>query len=133
MRHQAEVVQFQKKQETAFMCSACGADRGCDCNAPALKRLADLEERKERQRQQNRESMQRAREKEKQNQSPVEYTDRAETAAHRAEARCAAQWKRFTAQEERNAVDNILEAISSLSDEQRALLFETLKDSYQWT
>lgn len=36
----AAIVQLQKKQETRFLCSACGADRGCDCNAPALEREA---------------------------------------------------------------------------------------------
>jgi DNA-binding Lrp family transcriptional regulator len=30
------VVQFQKKEEAKFICSACGADRGCQCNAPAV-------------------------------------------------------------------------------------------------
>jgi hypothetical protein len=38
MRQSAEIVQFQKKQE--FICSACGADRGCNCNAPAVEKLA---------------------------------------------------------------------------------------------
>lgn len=54
-------------------------------------------------------------------------------AADASEARCAAQWKAFTAQEERNAVSNVLEAIRDLTDEQRALLFQTLRESYQWT
>lgn len=40
----AEIVQFQKKQEVKFMCSACGADRGCDCNAPAVEKLAEMVE-----------------------------------------------------------------------------------------
>jgi len=35
------IVQFQKKQEAKFICSACGADRGCDCNAPAVEKLAE--------------------------------------------------------------------------------------------
>jgi hypothetical protein len=35
---QAEIVQFQKKQESAFVCAACGADRDCDCNAPGMKK-----------------------------------------------------------------------------------------------
>jgi DNA-binding Lrp family transcriptional regulator len=33
---EATVVQFQKKEEAKFICSACGADRGCQCNAPAV-------------------------------------------------------------------------------------------------
>ena len=44
MRQSAEIVQFQKKQEAKFICSACGADRGCDCNAPAVEKLAELKE-----------------------------------------------------------------------------------------
>jgi hypothetical protein len=36
----AAIVQLQKKQESEFVCSGCGADRDCDCNAPALERLA---------------------------------------------------------------------------------------------
>jgi hypothetical protein len=36
----ASIIQFQKKQESEFICSACGADRACDCNAPALEREA---------------------------------------------------------------------------------------------
>src|SRR5262249_8876544 len=39
------ITQFQKKQEARFMCSACGADRGCNCNAPAVERLAEIKER----------------------------------------------------------------------------------------
>ena len=38
MRQSAEIVQFQKKQDAKFICSACGADRGCDCNAPAVEK-----------------------------------------------------------------------------------------------
>jgi hypothetical protein len=37
----AEFVQFQQRQEAKFICSACGADRGCQCNAPAVERLAE--------------------------------------------------------------------------------------------
>jgi hypothetical protein len=29
-----------RKQELNYTCSACGADRGCDCNAPAIKKAA---------------------------------------------------------------------------------------------
>lgn len=36
----AEIVQLEKKQEAKFICSACGADRACDCNAPAVEREA---------------------------------------------------------------------------------------------
>jgi DNA-binding Lrp family transcriptional regulator len=32
----ATIVQLQKKQEAQFLCSACGADRSCNCNAPAI-------------------------------------------------------------------------------------------------
>jgi hypothetical protein len=36
----AAIIEFQRKQQAKFMCSACGADRACDCNAPALEREA---------------------------------------------------------------------------------------------
>lgn len=36
----AEIVRLQTKQEAKFMCSACGEDRACDCNAPAVEKLA---------------------------------------------------------------------------------------------
>jgi hypothetical protein len=36
----SQIVRQQEQSE--FVCSSCGADRGCDCNAPALKRLADM-------------------------------------------------------------------------------------------
>jgi hypothetical protein len=62
----AAIIQFQKKQEARFLCSACGADRGCDCNAPAVEKLAEL---KEKHRIAARESARRKREK---NQSPVD-------------------------------------------------------------
>jgi len=29
------------RQELLFRCSACGADRGCDCNAPAIEKIAE--------------------------------------------------------------------------------------------
>ena len=31
-----EVIEVQKQQEAKFLCSACGAERGCNCNAPAI-------------------------------------------------------------------------------------------------
>jgi hypothetical protein len=36
------ISQFEqvRKQELNYTCSACGADRGCDCNAPAIKKAA---------------------------------------------------------------------------------------------
>jgi hypothetical protein len=36
------VIPFEqvRKQELEFSCSKCGADRGCDCNAPAIKKAA---------------------------------------------------------------------------------------------
>jgi len=39
MREQAQIIRFTK-QEAPFVCPACGADRGCDCNAPAIEKLA---------------------------------------------------------------------------------------------
>ena len=36
------VVQEQRQSE--FICSACGASRDCDCNAPAVERLAAKQE-----------------------------------------------------------------------------------------
>ena len=32
------------RQEAKFICSACGADRACDCNAPAIEKLAEITE-----------------------------------------------------------------------------------------
>jgi hypothetical protein len=40
MPTQAQIIQMQRKPEARFACSACGADRGCDCNAPAVEKLA---------------------------------------------------------------------------------------------
>lgn len=37
----AAIIQLQKKQQAQFICSACGADRGCQCNAPAVEKLAE--------------------------------------------------------------------------------------------
>jgi hypothetical protein len=64
MGNPAEIIQFQKKQEAKFICSACGADRACDCNAPAVEKLAEIKEQarqrdrayKERKRQQKQQS-----------------------------------------------------------------------------
>jgi hypothetical protein len=39
-----QIIRIQK-QEAPFICSACGADRGCDCNAPAIEKLAAYRER----------------------------------------------------------------------------------------
>ena len=50
------------RQESPYICSACGADRGCDCNAPALKKLAQFEAKREAHRQANREAMRKSRE-----------------------------------------------------------------------
>lgn len=40
MNSTAEIIQFQKKELSKFYCSACGADRVCNCAAPALEREA---------------------------------------------------------------------------------------------
>jgi hypothetical protein len=53
-------------------------------------------------------------------------------AADRTEARRASRWQEFQAAEsEGDALGNILEAIRSLTDEQRSLLFQTLKKSHR--
>jgi hypothetical protein len=36
MSEQTVIELRQKKEETKFLCSACGADRLCNCNAPAI-------------------------------------------------------------------------------------------------
>jgi hypothetical protein len=36
----ATTVEQVRKQELLYRCSACGADRGCDCSAPAIKKAA---------------------------------------------------------------------------------------------
>lgn len=41
----AAIIQFQKKEEAKWLCSSCGADRDCNCNAPAVERLAEIRER----------------------------------------------------------------------------------------
>jgi hypothetical protein len=33
-----------QQQESPFVCAACGADRGCDCNAPVVERLREIKE-----------------------------------------------------------------------------------------
>jgi len=33
-------IEISARQELPYRCSACGADRGCDCNAPAVAKLA---------------------------------------------------------------------------------------------
>ena len=38
----AEIIQLKPLSE--FVCSACGSDRHCNCNAPALERLAAIKE-----------------------------------------------------------------------------------------
>jgi hypothetical protein len=39
------VVQFPRSgQQPQFICSACGAERGCNCNAPAVEKLAQKQE-----------------------------------------------------------------------------------------
>src|SRR5262249_50061582 len=48
---------IEQQRQSEFVCSACGAGRECDCNAPALKRLAKLEEKREQHRQANRRRM----------------------------------------------------------------------------
>jgi hypothetical protein len=35
-----EIVRLRPQEQAKFQCSACGADRGCDCNAPAVEKLA---------------------------------------------------------------------------------------------
>lgn len=40
----AGVEQVQQIKQSKFICSACGSGRDCDCNAPALERLAELKE-----------------------------------------------------------------------------------------
>ena len=40
----ATLFQFQKREKAKFICSACGADRGCNCNAPAIEKLAQKQE-----------------------------------------------------------------------------------------
>jgi hypothetical protein len=38
------IVKLDHRQQTKFVCSACGSGRDCDCNAPALERLAEIKE-----------------------------------------------------------------------------------------
>jgi hypothetical protein len=70
---QLQLIQFQKKQEAKFLCSRCGAERGCDCNAPAVEKLFELRERE-------RQKKRRQRQKSKQNNHHVPGTDEIPTA-----------------------------------------------------
>jgi hypothetical protein len=56
--------QYKNQEQPKFYCSACGSDRYCDCNAPALERLAAITEKS---RQRDREKKQRQRERQKLN------------------------------------------------------------------
>ena len=69
MKQIAEVIQFQKKQEAKFICSRCGADRDCNCNAPAVEKLAAQ---REAQRRADAKYAKKRKEKRKQNQDPVD-------------------------------------------------------------
>jgi hypothetical protein len=40
----AQIVRPRAQEQSKFQCSACGADRGCDCNAPAIEKLAAINE-----------------------------------------------------------------------------------------
>lgn len=44
MREPSTQIVRQQKQELLYTCSACGADRGCDCNAPAVEKLKTIQE-----------------------------------------------------------------------------------------
>ncbi len=39
----AAIYQFQKNQESKYVCSDCGASRDCDCNAPAVERVREYD------------------------------------------------------------------------------------------
>ncbi len=73
----ASIHRLDIRQQSEFVCSACGSARDCNCNAPALNRLADLEAQQEKARIAARERKRRQREKEEQNQQPVTVTDNA--------------------------------------------------------
>jgi hypothetical protein len=71
MKETAQIIRLQQKQEARFICSACGAERGCDCNAPAIEKMLHVRE-------QERQKKQRYREKLKGNvhvDTPVENTE----------------------------------------------------------
>ena len=81
MKASAEVIMLQRKQEAKFICSACGADRICNCNAPALERLTQLEEKAAEQREKKRKQKQKQREKSNENNDPVAATYDAEASS----------------------------------------------------
>jgi hypothetical protein len=37
-------IEISARQELPYRCSACGADRGCNCNAPAVEKLKTIQE-----------------------------------------------------------------------------------------
>jgi hypothetical protein len=63
MKYEAAIVEQLKQSQ--FICSACGAARDCDCNAPAMKRLAELEAREAAERERQRQKAKEHREKKK--------------------------------------------------------------------
>jgi hypothetical protein len=57
----------EQQRQSKFICSACGSGRDCDCNAPALERLAAIKEQK-------RQAQAKWREKSKENNERVDTT-----------------------------------------------------------
>src|SRR5262249_42044835 len=76
---------IEQVKQSKFICSACGSSRDCDCAAPALERLAELEEKAAEQREKKRIQKQKVREKAEENNDCVAATE----GADRAEARAA--------------------------------------------
>jgi hypothetical protein len=58
MKPQLQIVRPHKQEVAQFQCSACGADRGCDCNAPAVEKANQVLARNERKRMADRERIQ---------------------------------------------------------------------------
>ncbi len=129
-------------------CRKCGKETNASCNCGVGYDIVEIAARSDCNRQELdeiREKRRKQKQKERSSRATEDKTtttkskagdysekalDESLAAADRAEARCAAQWKAFTAEEERNAVSNIQEAIVHLTDEQRALLFQWLKESF---
>lgn len=89
----------ERIKQSEFVCSACGADRDCNCSAPALQRLAELKEKE-------RVKKAKYREKARENNNRVHGTDGADEA----------EWAAGSEQRWRNSLMNYALDTSSMRE-----------------
>jgi hypothetical protein len=123
MTAQYEIVQTKKESE--FVCSACGADRACDCNAPALEREAARRE-LHRQAQIKHRNKKRQQNQELRDITPETVTGRDGKQPARRESLEAADDDAETPWREVTACDCILEAWQTASPDDRALFVRSV-------